>query len=430
MVGNTADASGKMKLVRPVELALEAMGEDIAMIIPCGDPVLHRPDISVEEQMKGRDGHRRVIPVCQPSLNGNEKKYVDECLNGNWISSAGRFIRAFEEAFASACQTKYGIACTSGTSALHLALATMDLGPGDEVIIPTFTMIATANAVAYMGATPVLADSEPVTWNVDLNQVEDLITRKTRLVIPVHTYGHPVDMNPLMALADKHGFSVLEDAAEAHGATYEGRKVGSLGHAAAFSFYANKIVSTGEGGMITTNNEDFAKMCRTLRDHAFCPERHFWHKVRGFNYRMTNLQAAIGLAQVEQLDGLVVQRRRNAALYNELLMKVPGIVLPPEASNVESAFWMYSILVGDEFGMTRDELRWFLADKGIETRTFFIPMHFQPIYYATYKGQRYPVAEDLCRRGLYLPSSSALSKEEIRYVTQAVKEAQQACIPA
>ena len=419
-----------MKLLRPIELTPEAMGEDIARIIPSGDPVLHRPDISVEEQMKGGKGHRRVIQVCQPSLKGNEKKYVDECLNGNWISSAGRFVRAFEDAFANACQTKYGIACTSGTSALHLALATMDLGPGDEVIIPTFTMIATVNAVAYMGATPVLADSEPATWNVDLNQVEDLITTKTRVVIPVHTYGHPVDMNPLMALADKHGFSVLEDAAEAHGATYEGRKIGSLGHAAAFSFYANKIVSTGEGGMITTNNEDFAKMGRTLRDHAFCPERHFWHKVRGFNYRMTNLQAAIGLAQVEQLDGLVVQRRRNAALYNELLMKVPGIVLPPEASNVESAFWMYSILVGDEFGMTRDELRWFLADKGIETRTFFIPIHFQPIYYATYKGQRYPVAEDLCRRGLYLPSSSSMSKEEIRYVTEAVKEAQQACIPS
>lgn len=406
------------------------MGEDIARIIPSGDPVLHRPDISVEEQMKGGKGHRRVIQVCQPSLKGNEKKYVDECLNGNWISSAGRFVRAFEDAFANACQTKYAIECTSGTSALHLALATMDLGPGDEVIIPTFTMIATVNAVAYTGATPVLADSEPATWNVDLNQVEDLITTKTRVVIPVHTYGHPVDMNPLMALADKHGFSVLEDAAEAHGATYEGRKIGSLGHAAAFSFYANKIVSTGEGGMITTNNEDFAKMGRTLRDHAFCPERHFWHKVRGFNYRMTNLQAAIGLAQVEQLDGLVVQRRRNAALYNELLMKVPGIVLPPEASNVESAFWMYSILVGDEFGMTRDQLRWFLADKGIETRTFFIPIHFQPIYYATYKGQRYPVAEDLCRRGLYLPSSSSMSKEEIRYVTEAVKEAQQACIPS
>jgi perosamine synthetase len=412
-----------MKLLRPVELAVEAMGQDIATIIPCGDPVLHRSDISVEEQMKGGDGPRRVIQVCQPSLNGNEKKYVNECLDGNWISSAGRFIRAFEDAFARACQTKYGVACTSGTSALHLALATMDLQPGDEVIIPTFTMIATVNAVAYMGATPVLADSEPATWNIDLSQVEDLITTKTRLVIPVHTYGHPVDMNPLMALANKHGFSVLEDAAEAHGATYEGRKAGSLGHAAAFSFYANKIISTGEGGMITTNDGDFAKICRTLRDHAFCPERHFWHKFRGFNYRMTNLQAAIGLAQVEQLDDLVAQRRTNAARYNEFLAEIPGIVLPPEAPNVENVFWMYSILVGDEFGMTRDQLRWVLADKGIETRTFFIPIHFQPIYHAIFKGQRYPVAEDLCRRGLYLPSSSSLSEREIRYVARAIKEA-------
>ena len=338
------------------------MGQDIAKIIPCGDPVLHRADISVEEQMRNGHGSRRAISVCQPSLNGNEKKYVNECLDANWISSAGRFITLFESAFARACRNeKFGIACTSGTSALHLALATMDLGPGDEIIIPTFTMIATMNAVTYMGARPVLADSEPDTWNIDLNHVEDLITPKTRLVIPVHTYGHPVDMNPLMALSDKHGFSVLEDAAESHGATYEGRKTGSLGHAAAFSFYANKNITTGEGGMITTNDEDFAKMCRTLRDHAFCPERHFWHKVRGFNYRMTNLQAAIGLAQVEQLDALVKQRRRNAALYNELLMGVPGIVLPPEAPNVESVFWMYSILVGrrvwDDF---RDQLRWFL----------------------------------------------------------------------
>jgi perosamine synthetase len=419
-----------VRLLQPVTISPQEMGQDIAKIVPCGDPVLHRADICVEEQMRNGHGGRRAISVCQPSLNGNEKKYVNECLDANWISSAGRFITLFESAFARACETKFGIACTSGTSALHLALATMDLGPGDEIIIPTFTMIATMNAVTYMGATPVLADSEPDTWNIDLNQVEDLITPKTRLVIPVHTYGHPVDMNPLMALSDKHGFSVLEDAAESHGATYEGRKTGSLGHAAAFSFYANKNITTGEGGMITTNDEDFAKMCRTLRDHAFCPERHFWHKVRGFNYRMTNLQAAIGLAQVEQLDALVKQRRRNAALYNELLMGVPGIILPPEAPNVESVFWMYSILVGDEFGMTRDQLRWFLADKGIETRTFFIPMHFQPIYYATYKGQRFPVAEDLCRRGLYLPSSSSLSEEEICYVAEAVKEAQLACIPA
>jgi perosamine synthetase len=315
------------------------MGRDIAEIIPCGDPVLHLPNISVEDQVRNSNGiHRRTIPVCEPTLRGNEKKYVDECLDANWISSAGRFIGAFENAFAEACETKYAVACTSGTSALHLAMASMDLGPGDEVILPTFTMIATVNAVAYTGANPVLVDSEPETWNLDLNQVADKITSRTRLVVPVHTYGHPAEMDSLMALADKYGFSVLEDAAEAHGATYKGAKVGGLGHAAAFSFYANKNITTGEGGMLTTNDEAFAKTSRTLRDHAFSPERHFWHKYRGFNYRMTNLQAAIGLAQVERINELVGRRRENAALYNLLLAEVPGIVRPPQAAEVESVF--------------------------------------------------------------------------------------------
>jgi perosamine synthetase len=410
-----------MKILQAATITPRQMGEDIAKILPGGDPVLHRPDISVEEQMRNGHGSRRIIPVCQPTLNGNEKKYVNECLDGNWISSAGRFITAFERAFADACGTKYGIACTSGTSALHLAMATMDLGPGDEVILPTFTMIATVNAVAYMGATPVLVDSEPETWNIDMNQVADKITAKTRVVVPVHTYGHPADMNPLMTLAEKHGFSVLEDAAEAHGATYEGRKVGNLGHAAAFSFYANKNITTGEGGMLTTNNDEFAKVSRTLRDHAFSPELHFWHKFRGFNYRMTNMQAAIGLAQVEQLDELVARRRENAALYNLLLGGIPGVTRPPEASNVQGVFWMYSIMVDQEFGMTRDQLRGFLAEKGVETRTFFIPVHFQPIYFEAFKGQRFAVAEGLCKDGLYLPSSASLTEDDIHYVTDMVK---------
>lgn len=395
------------------------MGQDIAEIIPSGDPVLHLPNISVEDQIRSWNGkHRRSIHVCEPTLRGNEKRYVNECLDGNWISSAGRFITAFERAFADACETKYAVACTSGTTALHLAMATMDLGPGDEVILPTFTMIATVNAVAYTGAKPVLVDSEPETWNIDMNQVADKITRKTRLVVPVHTYGHPAEMDSLMALADKHGFTVLEDAAEAHGATYKGRKVGGLGHAAAFSFYANKNITTGEGGMITTNDEAFAKTSRTLRDHAFSPERHFWHKFRGFNYRMTNLQAAIGLAQVERLDELVARRRENAALYNLLLADVPGIVRPPQAAHVENVFWMYCALVREEFGMSRDALRRFLGGEGIETRTFFIPIHLQPIYYSFFKGQRFPVAESLCKGGLYFPSSASLTNDDIHFVAE------------
>jgi perosamine synthetase len=413
-----------VRVLAAVELTPAQMGRDIAEILPSRDPGPHVLNVSVEDQARRlATDHRKMIPVCAPTLRGNEKKYVLECLESNWISSAGRFINAFEAAFAAACETKYAIACTSGTSALHLAMATMDLGPGDEVILPAFTMIATINAVTYTGATPVLVDSEPRTWNLDLNQVADKVTRKTRLVVPVHTYGHPVDMDPLMELADKHGFAVLEDAAEAHGAAYQGRRVGGLGNAAAFSFYANKNITTGEGGMVTTNDESFAKTCRILRDHAFSPERHFWHKYRGFNYRMTNVQAAIGLAQVEQLPVLVARRRGNAALYNRLLDGVPGIVRPPESPEVENVFWMYCVLVRKDFGMNRDALRQFLWCEGIETRTFFIPLHLQPIYYRVFQGQRFPVAESLCKEGFYYPSSASLTKADIRFITEKTKEA-------
>jgi perosamine synthetase len=309
--------------------------------------------------------------------------------------------------------------------ALHLGLVALGLGPGDEVIIPTFTMIATINAVAYTGATPVLVDSEPCTWNMDVDQIAAKITPKTKAIMPVHTYGHPVDMDPLMEIAEKHGIVVLEDAAEAHGAEYKGRRAGGLGHAGCFSFYGNKIITTGEGGMITTNDEKLARLTQNLRDHAFSNERHFWHKYMGFNYRMTNLQAAVGLAQTEQLESFVEMRRRNAALYNERLQDIPGIVIPPEAGNVRNVFWMYSILVEDEFGMTRDELRHYLAARGIETRTFFIPMHLQPIYYKAFKGQRYPVSEMLCQRGFYLPSASSLRPNQIKYITEVIQQAQQ-----
>jgi perosamine synthetase len=348
-----------------------------------------------------------------------------DCINSNWISSAGKYIPLFEEQFAAASHCKYGTACANGTVALHLGLAALGLGPGDEVIIPTFTMIATINAVAYTGATPVLVDSEPRTWNMDVDQIAAKITPKTKAIMPVHTYGHPVDMDPLMEIAEKHGIVVLEDAAEAHGAEYKGRRAGGLGHAGCFSFYGNKIITTGEGGMITTNDEKLARLTQNLRDHAFSNERHFWHKYMGFNYRMTNLQAAVGLAQTEQLESFVEMRRRNAALYNERLQDIPGIVIPPEAGNVRNVFWMYSILVEDEFGMTRDELRHYLAARGIETRTFFIPMHLQPIYYKAFKGQRYPVSERLCQRGFYLPSASSLRPNQIKYITEVIQQAQQ-----
>ena len=410
-------------MLQPSKITLADLGEELAAIIPGRDPEL---SLSIKRiPVSQLDLSSRIIPVCEPTLGGNEAQYVLDCLESNWISSAGKYIPAFEEKFAAECGCTYGVACANGTVALHLGLAALGLEPGDEVILPTFTMIATINAVSYTGATPVLIDSEPCTWNMDVEQLADKITPKTKAVMPVHTYGHPVDMEPLMALADKHGLFVLEDAAEAHGAEYKGRRAGGLGHAGSFSFYANKIITTGEGGMITTNDPKLAALTQNLRDHAFSRERHFWHKYIGFNYRMTNLQAAVGLAQTERLHVFVENRRRNAALYTELLKQIPGIVTPPEAGWAKNVFWMYSILVEDEFGMNRDQLRAYLAKHGIETRTFFIPMHLQPIYFEAFKGQRFPVAERLCQRGFYLPSASSLTTEQIRYIVSIVQQAYQ-----
>ena len=261
-------------MLRPRELKLEEMG-DLAEIIPGPEPTLIAQRHPIPQF--GAPTRRPIIPVCEPWLAGNELKYITEAVETNWISSAGGYIHRFEALFAEKMGARYGVACANGTVALHLALATLGLEPGDEVIIPTFTMIATANAVTYLGAKPVLVDSEPVTWNMDVNQVEAKITRRTKAIIPVHTYGHPVDMDALNAIAQKHGLFVLEDAAEAHGARYKDRPVGSLGDAACFSFYGNKIITTGEGGMVTTDREDVARLAWNLRDHAFSTERHFWH---------------------------------------------------------------------------------------------------------------------------------------------------------
>jgi perosamine synthetase len=407
-------------MLKPAELSLEEMG-DLAEIIPAADPevkVRYRAIPSFEASSR-----RAIIPVCEPTLGGNELKYVQQAVETNWISSAGSFIHDFEAKFAEQCSARYGIACANGTVAMHLALAALGLEPGDEVIVPTFTMIATINAVTYCGATPVLVDSERDYWQMDVEQVAAKITPRTKAIIPVHIYGHPVDMDPLMELARAHGITVIEDAAESHGAEYKGRRTGSLGDAAGFSFYGNKIITTGEGGMITTNDREMAKLCWNLRDHAFSTDRHFWHKFVGFNYRMTNLQAAVGLAQVEQLDGFVEARRQHAADYSARLENVPGLTTPPQAEWAKNVYWMYGLLVNkQEYGMNRDELRRVLADNGIETRTFFIPMHCQPIYWNDFKGQRYPVAEQLCRDGFYLPSASSLTLDEIEYITQVIRE--------
>lgn len=361
------------------------------------------------------------IPVCSPTLIGKERQYVLQCLETNWISSRGRFVDEFEEGFSRYCGVHFGITTNSGTTALHLALATLGIGEDDEVIIPSFTMISTANAVSYLGANPVLVDVERRTWNMDPDKIEAKITDKTKAIIPIHTYGHPAEMDRILSIARKHDCIVVEDAAEAHGAEYRGRKVGSLGKIASFSFYANKIITTGEGGMVVTDDEELAERARTLRNYGFTEERHFWHKVMGFSYRMTNVQAAIGLGQLEKIDELLQARIDHARFYNSFLREIPGITTPPQAENAKPVYWMYGILVEEEFGISRDELRHKLAEQGIETRSFFIPIHLQPIYAHLYSDE-YPISEELGNKGLYLPSSSSLKPEEIEYISRVIRQ--------
>ncbi|MFH1895678.1 MAG: DegT/DnrJ/EryC1/StrS family aminotransferase [archaeon] len=364
-----------------------------------------------------------MIHVCEPNIGKKEFEYVKKCFDSNWISSMGPFVKEFEEKFAGFCDTKYGISTTSGTTALHLAVASLGIKKGDEVIMPSFTMIATSNSVIYAGAKPVLVDSEMQTWNMDVTKIEEKITKKTKAIMPVHTYGHSVDMDPLMEIAEKHGLKVIEDGAEAHGALYKGKKVGSIGDCGCFSFYANKIITTGEGGMVVTANEELSEMAHTLMNHAFSKEKHFWHKHIGFNYRMTNMQAALGLAQLERVDELLGLKEKINSQYTEILSEVDGITTPPEAPWAKNVIWMYGILVDEKkFGMNKDKLMIELEKKGIETREFFIPMHRQPIYtqMKLFKG-KYPVADELNYRGLYLPSGTMLSEEQISFVCDTIK---------
>jgi perosamine synthetase len=365
-----------------------------------------------------------MIPVTDVAFTGNELAYVTECIETGWVSSLGKYVKEFEERFAAYCGAKHGIAVSNGTTALHLALAVLGIGPGDEVIVPTLTFIATANAVAYTGAQPVFVDSEPRTWNLDPAKIEAKITSRTKAIIPVHIYGHPADMDPILEIARRRHLLVIEDAAEAHGALYKGKRVGALADMSCFSFYGNKIITTGEGGMILTDNPVWDERARVLRDHGMSKTKRYWHPEVGYNYRLTNMQAALGVAQLEQIDRIIAAKRGNAALYNRLLKDVPGVILPPEADWAQNVYWMYSILLGERFGIERDELMKRLKAREIDSRPFFYPIHTMPPYLANAAGQEFPVAVDLSRRGLNLPSSATLTPEQIAQVCQAIKESQ------
>lgn len=365
-----------------------------------------------------------MIPVNEPLLGEKELEYVTDCVTTGWISSAGEYIDKFEEQWAAYCGRRYGVAVSNGTVALQAAVACLDLQPGDEVIMPSFTIISCAMAVVYNGGVPVLVDSDPDTWCMDVAQIEAKITPRTRAIMPVHIYGHPVDMDPLLALAEKHGLVVIEDAAEAHGAEYKGRKAGAFGLLSCFSFYANKIITTGEGGMIVTDDPALAERARSLRNLCFQPQKRFYHTELGHNFRMTNLQAALGVAQIEQVDEFIEIKRRNAGLYSAGLADIGGIQLPVERPNVKNVYWMYGIVLDDGLNLDGPGLAAKLAEAGIGTRPFFLGMHEQPVFHdmGLFSGERYPVAERIARQGLYLPSGLTLTEKPINIVCSGIKE--------
>lgn len=365
------------------------------------------------------------IPVNEPVLDGNERKYLNECIDTGWISSEGPFIREFETRFAARVGRKHGVAVCNGSAALDAAAAALDLKHGDEVIMPTFTIISCAAAISRLGALPVLVDCDPATWSMEVSAVESRITSRTRAIMAVHIYGIPVDMDPVLKLAERHNLAVIEDAAEMIGQTYRGKPCGSFGDVSTFSFYPNKHVTTGEGGMIVTDDDALAERCRGLRNLAMKEPRRFVHDELGWNFRMTNMQAAVGLAQLERLDEFVERKRRIFARYSDLLAGVGGIQLPVAATDyAKNINWVYGIVIGDAVPFDASEAIGRLAAKGIGARPFFWPMHEQPVYLSMglFTDEKYPHAERIARRGFYLPSGLALTDDQMDRVAGAMKE--------
>jgi len=367
-----------------------------------------------------------MIPVCEPVLDGLETKYVMDCLETNWISSAGKYISLFEEKFSAYCGAPYGVACTSCTAGIHMAFLALGIGAGDEVIIPDFTLIVSANTVILSGAKPVLVDVDPRTWCIDPDLIEAKITSRTKAIMPVHMYGHPCDMEAIGNIARRHGLFVVEDCAQAHGAEVNGRKCGSFGDAACFSFYGNKILTTGEGGMVLCREKEIAERLQLLRNQGF-QEPRFVHEQMGFNYRLTNIQAAIGVAQTEMIDEKVAKKRWIGQTYNELLAGRSDLTLPYEEPWAKNVYWMYGILLEKSFGVGKDDLMKKLKSVGVETRSFFCPMHMQPLFknsdprFPDISGD-YPVSTDLWNRGLYLPSGIGLTRAQMEEVVEKLIE--------
>lgn len=367
----------------------------------------------------------RFIPVCEPLLNGNELKYVMGAVSTGWISSAGKYVTKFEESFAEYCECKYGVAVCNGTAALHLGLVALGIGKGDEVIMPSFTMIASAFAVCYTGATPVFVDADKDTWNIDFDKIEEKISPRTKAIMPVHIFGLPCKMDRIFEIADKHNLYIIEDAAEAHGAEFKGKKVGSLSDIATFSFFANKNITTGEGGMVVTNNKGLYEKAKYYKNLCFPLDgpRNYTHDDIGFNYRISNVIAAIGLAQVEKADEYKEMRIRNNDLYRKYLANVPGIIFQKQMDEAHSVCWMNSIVINkNEYGKTRDQLIINLRENGVDTRLLFNGMHNQKSLqdFGCDCSGHFPICDWLSKNGLYLPSASSLTEADICFICELI----------
>tara|TARA_B100001057_G_C22871425_1_gene959110 strand:- start:13106 stop:14233 length:1128 start_codon:yes stop_codon:yes gene_type:complete len=367
---------------------------------------------------------KNFIPVNEPLLDGNEKKYLNECIDTGWISSEGPFVKKFEEKFASRLGRKHGIAVTNGTAALDAALEALEIKKGDEVILPAFTIISCILQIVRSGATPVLVDSDPKTWNIDVNQIESKINKKTKAIIIVHIYGLPVDMDPVLEICKKYGLKLIEDTAEQIGQTYNGRPCGSFGEISTMSFYSNKHITTGEGGMIFTDNDDLAEKCKNLRNLYFQEGKRFIHERLGWNLRMTNIQASLGLAQLERLEEFIKKKRWIGNKYNEHLGKINGLQLPLSCTSyAENIYWVYGIVLLDSIKINAAQIIKILAENNIGSRPFFFPMHQQPVLrrLGIFKDEKYPVAEKLYNRGFYIPSGLAITDEQVQRVVHSLK---------
>lgn len=364
------------------------------------------------------------IPVNEPIVSESAKALVNDALDTGWISSAGKYVETFEREFAEYVGVSHAVSCSNGTAALHLALLALDLQPGDEILIPDHTIISCALAALYVGAKPVFVDVETKTGNIDPKKIEAKITNKTKAIMVVHLYGHPVNLDPIIEIAKKHKLLLIEDAAEAHGAEYKGKKVGSFGDVATYSFYGNKIVTTGEGGMVVSSNTEIIEKVRLLKDLAHKTGRRFYHEVIGYNYRLTNLQAALGVAHLREIDHYINKKREMATLYTSLLSDIPDLILPSEESYAFNVYWMYNIVLKESASITRSQLMDALQEKGIDSRTYFFPLHQQPVIKQKYD---YPSAEYsnsilLSKQGFYVPSGLAITQEQITLVSDALHE--------